>query len=1202
MTFKNYFLGCLCSFVALQSVTAQVTLKGTIFLFQSNKRPLSVVKISAVGAKDTLSDAEGNFVLKFDSLPVGSEVRLTMTKVGFEPDFDHPISLKLPEIPHVVLNTPFAFRPEGEILKEIDQYFGVFKVQVGENYKRQLAELHRKYASLGTPHLEYRRVHALAANDYTAALQQAQVIANKLARFNPDRVSPETQEVLKLFGAGALDSVCAIWKYDDLYRQWQSPPATLLGKQDAVSLFKQEKITQMLFLARALSLKQLFAQAESIYERLSQIDGFERETMAEWATFLEYQQRWEKSAVFYNHAVQLSKANPYKAFYLNKLYSVLIQKPDTTQAQIALAAAKKVYIDLLKIDTVTFQPYLALQTAEQATFFGNQKKFEKADSCYAEALTQLEKQVAKNVKYLPDLADLQLKNAHFHKKRGQLSFADSLYTESYKSYAQLVKKSPQQFEPFLYEIQTKLAQIAITKTFFRTADSACSAAAEGLKRLLDADSIHYRANWASLLTSWAKVQQAKNNPAQAETYYLQALELYQNLAYANPNEYEGVAALIYQNLGSLNAEQNDFSKSEKTYKEALMVQKRLSETQPQAYLSDVASTLNKMGALYAGTADYQKSEAAFTEALKVYQKLSELDIKNKRAIQPDIARTKVNLGSIYLEQSQYPEAEVVYMEALAITKMLAEEDPQYKNDLAATQGQLGEFYKAKNDFLKAEVSFKDALQVRQSLYTGNGTPAAYDPNIAATQANLAFLYKSKYEYEQSEVAYIKALDIYKRLYAANSTTYYTEVVRTQYQLSDLYFDKKDYVKAEPYYESVLAAYRKLSEANPYTYPSDIANLVSRLGTIYLSQKDTVKATKAITESFEIRKKLAETNPYAYKTAYAASMSQMASLFAFKQDFEKSETLYIQTLDLRKSMAVGNPTQLAALADAHTDMGNFYAQKKAFVIADSFYQVALNTYKFFKDSVHIPKIAGIHHVIGLLHLNHKNYVKSDTALNVALTLFQQRAKIMPLAYKSSVTMVQQDLARLYKAQRAFAKADSMYVIVLRVREKDTSRMGELALRDTWKDLANVYLEMADNEVRNADKVVPLQKAVVFCDKLYQKEGSTQGNLYVQQYAQIYGLLGVCQLFAKNFSEAESATRKALQLDEKPKWMTTNLAHAMLLQGNYAEAEKIYKSLRNKKDEKGKLYKDVFLENLKDLESEGVFASPNENIEKARKLLK
>jgi tetratricopeptide (TPR) repeat protein len=421
-------------------------------------------------------------------------------------------------------------------------------------------------------------------------------------------------------------------------------------------------------------------------------------------------------------------------------------------------------------------------------------------------------------------------------------------------------------------------------------------------------------------------------------------------------------------------------------------------------------------------------------------------------------------------------------------------------------------------------------------------------------------------------------------------------------LSDLYFDKKDYAQAQPFYENVLAAYRKLSETNPHTYPSDIASLLSKLGTIYIAKKDTAKAEKAILESLELRKKLDDSNPYAYKSIYATSLGQAAGFYYFKQDFEKSETLYVQTLDLRKKMAVGNPTQITALADAHTQIGTFYARQKAFVKADSFYQIALKTYINLKDTLLEPKIADIQYYIGLLHFNNKNYVKSDTALNAALTLFQRAAKIIPRAYTASVGNVQNDLARLYKTQRNFEKADSLYGLVLALREKDTSSVGQQTLHETWKDMANLYLEMADSEVKNADKVMPLQKAIGFCDKLYQKEAKNQSASYVQQYAQIYGLLGVCQLFAKNFPAAESATRKALQLDEKQRWVTSNLAHALLLQGNYDEAEKIYKSLRHKKDEKGKLYKEIFLENLKDLEQDGVFAMPNENIEKVRKLLK
>jgi tetratricopeptide (TPR) repeat protein len=1202
MILKRNLLSYFCALIAIQSITAQVTLRGTTLLFQSNKQPLSGVKISALGAKDTTSDAEGNFVLKFDTLNVGSEVRLTFSKTGFETTSDHPLSLRLPEIPHVILYKPFAFRPEGTILKEIDQYFGVFKVKVSENYKRQLAELQRKYASLGTAHLEYRRVHTLAANDYAATMQQARVIAEKLARFNPDLVTPETQEVLKLFGIGAIDSVCAIWKYDDLYRQWQSPPQSLYNKGDSMLLFKQEKITQMLFLARALSLKQAFSAAETIYERLSQIDGFECETMAEWATFLEYQQRWEKAAVFYKHAEQLSKANAYKAFYQNKLYEVWLPKPDTAKAEAALKIAANLYATLLKIDSNAFQPMLTLQTVGQGAYFENQKMFEKADSLYRVANTELDSVSAKNVQYLPVLAEFRQKYGDFYRKQNLFVPAEAVYLAALKNYKQLVKKYPHQYEPHVYKIQHKLAQMAIAKTQFRKADTLCSDAADLLKKLLEADSIHYKADWAALLTDWAKAFQGKNNSGQAATNYAQALELYKDLANANPNEYEGIVANIYQYLGVLNAEQNDVQSAEKTFQAALNMQKQLAETQPKTYLPQAAATLNQLGNLYASTADYVKSEANFTEALKLYQKLSDLDVQFKLMIQPEIAKTKASLGTIYAEQSQYPQAEVVYMEALAITKMLAAADPQYNNALAVTQGQLGEFYRAKNDFLKAEVAFTESLQLRSTAYTGTGTPAEYDPNIASTQANLAFLYKSKYEYEQSEAAYLKALGIYKRLHESNSTTYYTELIRTQYQLSDLYFEKKDYTKAQSFYESVLAAYRKLSETNPHTYPSDIASLLSKLGTIYIAKKDTAKAEQAILESLEIRKKLNDSNPYAYKSVYAVSLGQAAGLYYLKQDFEKSETLYVQTLDLRRKMAVGNPTQITALADAHTEMGTFYARQKSFVKADSFYQIALKSYKDLKDSLSEPKIANIQYYIGLLHFNTKNYIKSDSALNASLTLFQRVAKITPRVYTAQVGNVQNDLARLYKAQQNFAKADSMYSFVLALREKDTSGVGQQILQETWKDMANLYLEMADSEVKNADKVVPLQKAVGFCDKLYLKEAKNQSSAYVKQYAQIYGLLGVCQLFAKNFPAAESATRKALQLDEKQRWVTSNLAHALLLQGNYEEAEKIYKSLRNKKDEKGKLYKEVFLENLKDLEQEGVFSLPNEHIEKIRKLLK
>ena len=53
-----------------------------------------------------------------------------------------------------------------------------------------------------------------------------------------------------------------------------------------------------------------------------------------------------------------------------------------------------------------------------------------------------------------------------------------------------------------------------------------------------------------------------------------------------------------------------------------------------------------------------------------------------------------------------------------------------------------------------------------------------------------------------------------------------------------------------------------------------------------------------------------------------------------------------------------------------------------------------------------------------------------------------------------------------------------------------------------------------------------------------------------------------------------------------WIKTNLAHSLLFQGRHEEALKVYKELKEQKKEKGKSYVSICLEDLDELEKNGI----------------
>jgi len=65
--------------------------------------------------------------------------------------------------------------------------------------------------------------------------------------------------------------------------------------------------------------------------------------------------------------------------------------------------------------------------------------------------------------------------------------------------------------------------------------------------------------------------------------------------------------------------------------------------------------------------------------------------------------------------------------------------------------------------------------------------------------------------------------------------------------------------------------------------------------------------------------------------------------------------------------------------------------------------------------------------------------------------------------------------------------------------------------------------------------------------------------ISAVARTLGTLSWNYLFIKDYSQSEESARKALEFDPEQTWVKTNLAHALLFQNRFSEAEKIYREL-------------------------------------------
>ncbi len=165
--------------------------------------------------------------------------------------------------------------------------------------------------------------------------------------------------------------------------------------------------------------------------------------------------------------------------------------------------------------------------------------------------------------------------------------------------------------------------------------------------------------------------------------------------------------------------------------------------------------------------------------------------------------------------------------------------------------------------------------------------------------------------------------------------------------------------------------------------------------------------------------------------------------------------------------------------------------------------------------------------------------------------------------------------------------------------DIKSENEQLLRETrepWQIVAfaDRNAQRASNNSTTADSKNRFSRAA----RLYEYALESGNDALKKHIARKYNDLAVSQLYIPDGKAAETSLKRGLDLDPANPDLPANLAHALLLQGRYADAEKIYLVYKGKPYKGNETYSEMFLNTLKRLEGQGV-AHPD--IERARALI-
>ena len=193
-----------------------------------------------------------------------------------------------------------------------------------------------------------------------------------------------------------------------------------------------------------------------------------------------------------------------------------------------------------------------------------------------------------------------------------------------------------------------------------------------------------------------------------------------------------------------------------------------------------------------------------------------------------------------------------------------------------------------------------------------------------------------------------------------------------------------------------------------------------------------------------------------------------------------------------------------------------------------------------------------------------------------------------------------------AAKAIAKLADFYFNTKRYQESEQryKRAIDIIKADKEKNkgasrylLANIQYNLGKTlykEMRYEESVLVIEEAMnIYRDHL--KKSSRNTNILRKNFSGKLGSASFYAIFAKKYAEAEQYAIEGLQMDSTKHWISGNLAHALLFQGRYDEAENIY---REYKDE----LKDDLLDDFKQYAEAGVI--PPEcaaDVEKIKRIL-
>lgn len=603
--------------------------------------------------------------------------------------------------------------------------------------------------------------------------------------------------------------------------------------------------------------------------------------------------------------------------------------------------------------------------------------------------------------------------------------------------------------------------------------------------------------------------------------------------------------------------------------------------------------LGRAGNFYHDICLYDKAEEYYNKALSICRQSFDDNVFM-------ICGLQVNLADIYIEYKNYSKAEELIRDNIEIVnrfggKIQSKTDGEDVIDEYVCLFGLAGLYTTMKQYAKAESLYLKIIEMLQ-----NGHFECDDEGkqikIAGTFWALGMNYYYENKFEKSDRSLLEAVKINRRL-ALRDTNHYENLgsYLTMWALLKSY--REEYEESESLYLEALDAYNKSTEGNNEL---NKAQIWWHLGYICHNTQRPNESEKWYKDAISVYRRYAFAIPEKYNDELSIQIKDLAGLYKDMERFEESELLFREVFKIDSLLALNDPQKyIPAIAFVENELGEVKVLQKKYYEADSLFNDALRMRKQFAEGDHETYDSQVVETLGNLvdlyskmaksYYDSQNYSESEVWQLRALKVQQQLVETNPNDYELDLAVILEKLAIIYWDTRRFQEAETMYDKCLEIVRKLAEMNANLQ-----RNYANLLYRLSQlyPTINNYNAAYKVNKEWL---PILKQQYEDYPDLMRKDYAEGLGRQSFYAIFQVQYNEAEQLARDGLRLDSSQHWIASNHAAALLFQGKYDEAEKIYHQYKNE-------LKDAFFHDFEQFSEAGIIPKKREkDVEKIKQLL-